>query len=227
MRTESKADGLLAEYGKPENLVDFIVGTGYFNTKDEHDTGFFAQKGKVGEAEIRPLPDLPYTRAYLYELTTQQYVIVPKSRQMTITWLTIAYLVARLITGSNLLIIGQTKREEDAFSLVDRGKFMYDHFPSWIRKARPRIPPPGDSKGELALPGSYSKFWGIPQGADVIRSNTVSIYYGDELDFQPESRASIRAVMPSIIGGGQFIGTSTVELGGVMESLVNGKESES
>jgi hypothetical protein len=215
-QTQLKAEALLEEYGSRDHLVDFILGTGYFHTKDEHDL----------QVKQKPLPDKPYTRAYLDELAHHQYVIVPKSRQMVVTWLTMAYLVARLLTGSNLLIIVQTKKEEDAFSLVDRAKFIYDHLPAWIRTARKRVPSPLDSKGELSLPGTYSKLWGIPQGADVIRSNTVSIYYGDELDFQPESRASIRAVMPSVIGGGQFIGTSTVELGGVMESLVNGKEEE-
>jgi hypothetical protein len=213
---QTKAELLLAEYAEPEHLVEFILGTGYFHTKDEHDL-------KVAK---KPLPDKPYARAYLHELVTEQYVIVPKSRQMVITWLTMGYLVARLLTGSNLLIIAQTKREDDAESLVERAKFLYGHLPAWIRKARPRILPPKDAKGELVLPGSHSKLWGIPQGADVIRSNTVSIYYGDELDFQPESRASIRAAMPSIIGGGQFIGTSTVELGGVMEELINGKDED-
>jgi len=215
-KLQLKAEGMLEDYGKKENLLDFIIGTGYFKTKDEHDL----------QVKSKPLPDKPYAKAYIHELITEQYVIVPKSRQMVITWLTMAYLVARLLTGSNLLIIVQTKKEEDAWSLVDRAKFTYDHLPAWIRKARPRVPAPVDSKGELSLPGTYSKLWGIPQGADVIRSNTVSIYYGDELDFQPESRASIKAAMPSIVGGGQFIGTSTVELGGVMESLVNGKENE-
>ena len=125
-----------------DNLPAFVLDHEWFKTQDEHDPGIMA----------KPLPKKPYCRAYLHELSTSQFVIVPKSRQMTITWLTLAYLLAKALIGHNLLIIVQTKREEDAWSLIGRCKFLYDHTPKWLQSARPRIAGVSESKSHLELP---------------------------------------------------------------------------
>jgi len=210
--TTTDAENLLVKYQK--NIPDFILGHGWFKTKDEHDDRYPA----------KPLPDKPYCWAYLEELCKEQYVLVAKSRQLVVTWLTLAYLVAKVTLFRNLLVIYQTKREDDAFEMIVRCKFLYDHLPVWVKHLRPRIPTPRDVKEKLVIPKTNSFIWALPQGGDIIRSNTVSIYYGDEFDFQPEARKSLRAVMPSIIGGGQFIVTSTPNLGGPMQALIKGED---
>jgi len=211
--TRQDAERLLAKYAKPEHIPEFILGHGWFKSKDEHDL----------TVDAKPLPDKEYCWAYLQKLCTERYVIVAKSRQLVVTWLTLAYLVARVVLHKNLLVVYQTKREPDAHEMLVRCKFMYDNLPVWVKRLRPRIPAPADIKEKLVIPSMGSFIWGLPQGGDIIRSNTVSIYYGDEMDFQPEARKAIRAVMPSIIGGGQFIVTSTPNLGGPMEKLIKGE----
>ncbi|NKB82015.1 MAG: hypothetical protein GKS05_09030 [Nitrospirales bacterium] len=203
------AEAVLKEYA--HDLPEFILGTGWFLTQDEHDSD-----------QIKPIPDQPNLRGYLTELQHERYVLTPKSRQMMVSWVTLAYLLAVVLIRKNQLVIVQTKREDDVKNLLDLGRFMYDHLPKFLQTIRPRVKGPRSSELELKIKATDSRMWGIPQGADVIRSNTVSVLYSDELDFQPEASASIRAAMPSLIGGGQFIATSSPSLEGIMKQLIHG-----
>ena len=206
-----KAEATLQGLGR--DLPSFILDSGYFITKDEHANGL-----------ERPIPNKPYLRHYLHELATEQFVVVVKSRQTMFTWGTLCYLLAVALTRKNQLIICQTKREEDVINvLMSRVYFLYDHLPNWIKTIRPRTSGNKQSASILDLPEQGSRIWGIPQGADVIRSNTVSILFADEVDFQPEAAASVRAATPSLVGGGQGIWVSTPSLTGILGKLVVGE----
>jgi len=194
------------------DLPSFILDTGFFKTKDEH-----RSDGKFA------IPDFEYCRVVLTTVATERLIVIPKSRQVLITWLMACYAVAAALTRKNQLIIYQTKREEDALSFMGRVYFLYDHLPAWLRTIRPRLLPPKENKYKLELPAQHSKIWGIPSGADIIRSNTVSIFISDETNFQPEAKASLRAAGPSLGQTGQGIWISSANLGGVMEQLVAGK----
>jgi len=206
----SEAETYLTELS--EDLPSFILDTGFFKTKDEHRSD--------GEFS---LPDLAYCRIVLETLCKERLVVMPKSRQVLCTWLVGSYLLARALTKRNQLIIMQTKREEDALSFMGRLYFMYDHLPGWIRQIRPRQMPPKENKYKIELPQQHSKIWGIPLGADIIRSNTVSIFFSDEVNFQPEAKQSLRAAGPSLGSKEQGIWISSANLGGLMEQLVAGK----
>lgn len=206
----NESESMLAELA--EDLPSLILDTDFFKTKDEHRS----------DGEF-PIPPLDYCRVVLNILCTERLIVIPKSRQVMITWLVCAYLIARAITRRNQLIVYQTKREEDALSFMSRVYFMYDHLPGWIRQIRPRTLPPKENKYKLELTSQSSKIWGIPSGADIIRSNTVSIFFSDEVNFQPEAKASLRAAGPSLGSKGQGIWVSTANLGGLVEQLVAGK----
>lgn len=194
-----------------DDIPSMILDYGWFVTKDEHNH----------DAKTT-IPNKPHLRLYLTELCNNQFVVVTKSRQIMITWGTLAYLLARALTRRNQLIIVQTKREEDAESLMDRTRHLYDNLPRWLRDIRPRLMPPRQSTMKLEIPKMDSMIWGIPQGADIIRSNTVSILFSDETDFQPEAAASLRAAAPSLVGGGQGIWVSTPTLDGLTRKLIKG-----
>lgn len=208
-----RAEATLEAYSL--DLPTFILDTGFFITKDEHATG-----------PDKPLPDKPYIRTLLRELTTHQFVVLVKSRQILATWTILAYLLARALTRPNQLIIVQTKREDDARNLIGRCYHYYDRLPQWIRAVRPRVHKPLASDYKLELPANKSLIWGIPQGADIIRSNTVSVFFSDECDYQPDALASVRAAVPSLIGGGQGIWVSTPTLDGLLKHLIEGKWSD-
>ena len=211
-----KGELLLASLWSPErDYSELILGSDLFYTKDEHrnDAAYL-------------LPDLPHLRCLLRELweaeQEQVPVLIPKSRQMQMTWGIGAYILARALTRRNQLMILQSKREEDAASLIERISFMYEHFPTWLRVIRKRVTGIKENRFKLEIPGLGNKIWGIPQGADIIRSNTCSVFFSDEIDFQPEARASVRAAMPSIVGGGLAIFVSTAVLEGLLPKMLKG-----
>jgi hypothetical protein len=204
----SVAEDTLQEYAK--DLPGMILDTGWFVTRDEH-----RHDGEY------PFPNHPYQRDYLQELCVNDLVVVTKSRQVMVTWLTLAYILARALTSKHLLAILQTKREDDAIGMADRVKFMYNHLPDFLRRIRPKEGGVRENQSSLELISQDSLVWGVPQGADIIRSHTVSIFYADEVDFQPDAKASLRAAAPSL-DGGQGIWTSSACLGGLTGQLIHG-----
>jgi len=197
------------------DMPDFILGHGLFRTRDEH-------KGD----RVDPLPDKPHLREVIAELWQNRFdgipTIIPKSRQVLITWTVLAYILAICLIYKHQLWVVQSKREEDALALIDRLWFYHGALPQWIRTIRPRVTGVRENRSRLELDTMDNKVWGIPQGPDIVRSHTMSGYFMDELDFQPEARRAIRAGMPSLVGGGQFIGVSSPEHGALMSKLLTG-----
>lgn len=206
----SQAEAELAAW--EQDVPGLILESGWFITKDEH----------RADGEY-PFPAHPYCHHYLSTLCRERLVLVPKSRQVMITWLTAGYLVAQALLRRNLLAIYQTKREDDALAFMERVYFLYNHLPAAIRKIRPKQMPPKENKFRLEIVSHSSKIQGIPSGADVIRSNTVSIFVADEVNFQPEAKASLRAAGPSLGKTGQGIWISSANQGGLIPQLVKGQ----
>lgn len=165
---------------------------------------------------VKPFPDEPALREVLDEIHrgSQQVTCVGKSRQLSVTWLIVAYFVwwARFVPNQLLFI--QSKKEEDAANLVfnkepglARASFIEHNLPWWMRQETK------DSYGIMLFPNG-SKLWGIPQGGDIIRSYTGSGLFSDEAAFQPFARDAYRAakaccrkiVMVSSAEGGSFFG---------------------
>jgi len=198
-----------------EDWPDFLLGHGLFKTRDEHRNDC-----------VEPLPDLPYLRIVMQELwqnrVDQIPTLMPKSRQVMISWAVLTHILGLNLIFKHQLWLVQSKREEDAVALIDRVNFMHDHLPQWIKTIRPRMTGAKENMSKLELPLQDNKIWGIPQGPDIVRSHTMSGLFADELDFQPEARKAIRAAMPSLVGGGQFIGVSSAESGGLMSRLLTG-----
>lgn len=210
MTEENSAEELLKIY--KSNIPDMCLSSGWFLTRDEDDP----------DAEEKPLPDWPYLRHLINEycVCAEKRIpcLIPKSRQLLMTWSWAAYGLARALTWKHKLIVYQTKREEDSVSFMGRVHFLYRHMPPEIRNARKAYL---DNTLKLEIESSDVKFMAIPQGADIIRSNTVSLLFLDELNFQPQARASIRAAIPSLGKNGQLICGSSANAGGMMEQLIN------
>ena len=141
---------------------------------------------------------------------------VEKSRQMMVTWLVCAYLLWRAKYLRHQLILVQSKREEDAANLVfnkepytARISFMEYHLPKHLQTM---TFPKAGSYANLFIPNG-SHIWGIPEGADIIRSNTASVLFNDESAFQPEFGQAYTAAIPAIKGGGQCIMVSSANPG--------------
>ena len=150
---------------------------------------------------------------------------IEKSRQLMVTWVCLAYALWRAKFHEHQLILVQSKREDDAQSLVCKKKdeldasrltFMEFHLPLYMRNVR---------RASMSKCNVYfetgSRVWGIPQGGSIIRSNTSSLLISDEAAFQPEFGEAYRAALPAVRGGGQAIFVSSAEVGD-FQALVEG-----
>ncbi len=160
--------------------------------------------------------DAGHSIEWLHGLWSSGIFAVEKSRQMMVTWLVCAYLLWRAKYLSHQLILVQSKKEEDAANLVfvkephvARISFMEIHLPVHLRSC---TFPKAGTYAHLYFPNG-SHIWGIPQGADVIRSNTPSVWFSDESGYQPEFDLAYTAALPAVKGGGQAILVSSAEPG--------------
>ncbi len=137
-----------------------------------------------------------------------------KSRQVMVTWLCCAWMLWTAKYTPHRLILVQSKREDDAAALVftkdpffARMSFMEYHLPAHLKTL---AFPKAGSYGHLYFPNG-SHVWAIPEGGDIIRSQTPSIVFSDEAAFQPEFGAAVTAALPAIKGWGCFVAVSSAE----------------
>lgn len=173
---------------------EFFIFGGFVRTFDEHD-------------RISPRKEFP-RKKYLYKVLNfihdtkpGDVCAVAKSRQLMVTWIVVAYAVweAKFHPQSRVMI--QTKKADDAWSLVYRDGWYHSRS-SFIERAMPEFLRSRGLKGtigKLAYPEG-SSIWGIPQGPDMFRSYTATLVICDECCFQPEFEAAYKAALPMCKG---------------------------
>lgn len=211
----------------------FVFDSHHVLTKNEHDSA----------NPVAPFPDLGYLRVLLDCLLVSGKIVRPlearyalaadvseeflaasydlgmfmveKSRQIMFTWVTCAYLLWRAKFREHQLLIVQSKREEDAAKLVCWSKqeatearinFMEENLPSYLQTLSTA------TYCHLHFQNG-SHIWAIPEGGEMIRSNTPSVLFSDEAAFQPEFGGAYRAAIPAVEGGGQLICGSSANPG--------------
>jgi len=168
-------------------------------TRDEHDKN----------NPVKRFPDKEYLR-YICDLWYKTpLLLIPKSRQMLITWLISACYLWDTQFGENRLNFFQSKKEEDADRIVQRAWFIYNRQEEWIKKMFPAE----YRYCHLVFPRGGSEIWGVPQGGDQIRSHTASGIFSDEMAFQPDAEDAYTGSLPTIKGGGRFTGVSSANPG--------------
>jgi len=213
-------------------------------TKDEHDLDN-AEKPFPGHLYLHALLDCLLVSGKLVKPKDARYALeaglsrewldtihqsgilfLEKSRQILASWLICAYLLWRAKHRKHQLILAQSKKEDDAANLVynkepfnARISFMESKLPRHLRSC---VFPTNGSKCHIFFPNG-SHIWGIPEGGDIVRSNTASVIFSDEAAFQPEFGSAYTAALPSIKGGGQLIAVSSAEPGEFCD-LVEGLE---
>ena len=183
----------------------------HVQTKDEHDE----------QSPIKLFPKKPYI-PYLFDIFTaklQSIFFIAKSRQIMLTWLCCVYALWLAKAIPHRLIFLQSKKEEDAANLVFSGgrtgknwdvariSFIEKHLPWWLQDEGIE-----SAYGKLLFPNG-SKIWGVPEGADMIRSYTPSLVISDEAAFQPEFGSAYTAMLPVTKQGGCLIAISSANPG--------------
>jgi len=186
---ESKIAALRAIYAKDFKL--YLKNLVY--SLDEH--------SKTGEA-IKRLPDWDYLYELADDLLKYNWIFVLKSRQIMATWLLVAYELWIILFHKGKKVAFQSKKGDDADSLIQRAKIIYDKLPGWKPQA-------DFSYCRIKIPEMYSDGFGIPQGPEQARSYTFSSFFSDEFGFQENREKTFAASKPAVDGGGQFIAITT------------------
>lgn len=167
----------------------------------------WTQDQKDEADSIKRLPRKAYFREIVDSWLAEPLLLIPKSRQMMVTWLLVAInlWLAQFHTDRNVFL--QSKKEKDAFDLLGRMKFIWENQPFFMR------PFCKWTEGEAKFSYLRSMVRAIPQGGDQIRMQTASSILMDEVGFMEEAEEAYTAAKPSIDGGGRITMVSTANPG--------------
>ena len=178
---------------------------------------------------IKPFPDKEYIKILVDLWLKTQLLLVPKSRQMMMSWLFTALYLWDTQFHTARMTFFQSKKAEDADDILKRSKFIWDNEPNFLKryyeggkfyelKCNPQHNGQHVS-GKMMFPQINSEIRAIPEGGDVIRMHVASGILSDEMAFQAEAKNAYTAAKPTISSKGRFTGISTAEHGTFFEDL--------
>jgi len=179
---------------------------------------------------IKTFPDKEYIKILVDIWLKEQLLLVPKSRQMMMSWLfTTLYLWDTIFHEARMTFF-QSKKAEDADDILKRSKFVWDNLPNFLKKYYKqgsfyelKCNPQHNGQHvscKMVFPDINSEIRAIPEGGDVIRMHVASGILSDEMAFQPEAKNAFTACKPTISSKGRFTGVSTAEHGTFFEDMV-------
>lgn len=177
--------------------------TNYVKTKDEHDF----------EIPVKPFPIKPYTKPLIDLFENEQTFYLAKSRQVQATWLFCALALHTIMFFEHRLVLVISKKQDDAFGLIERLRFIYNRLPLWMQSLSPLDRPMRDQPMGNLFIRNGSKVTGLPEGPDQVRMHTASLILLDEAAFQDNLELTIGACNPSLFGGGKSIVFSSMAPG--------------
>lgn len=178
---------------------------GWAFTQDEHD-------------EVSPfkrLPDKDYLRAIAYTWVHEPRLLIPKSRQVMITWLFCCIAAHEHLFRSARRSAFISKKFDDANALLDRVMVVKAQLP----KDRFEVPQVRRVAGLIECAETSSIIQAMSEEARELRSYTFSWIFSDELAFQEQAGEIIRAAMPTIQKD-RFTGVSSVNGEDVFHAMV-------
>lgn len=175
--------------------------------------------------KVRDLADGPddYLRWLTLLFWVETCLLVPKSRQLRVSWWAVAMCLwlAQFYPAQRIAV--QSKKAGDSDKLLSRIQVILEQQP----KVASYIPWPRWKKitnlvtiehGGLA---GISRIEGLPEGADKIRGEAYSLVFVDEAAFQKEAEEAYTAIMPLIELGARYLGISSAKAATYFEAQVN------
>lgn len=143
-----------------------------------------------GVPEPLRFPPKPHLQFVFDRCFRERRLTIDKSRQMTLSWVMMAYCLYWIQFGSHEEVVCQTKKEGDVEALVERAHFMLTSQRYWLR---PEFDYRSGNGGRIIIKDQSGRklnsLQGIPGGAgagDQIRSKNPSRYFLDEAGFVDE-----------------------------------------
>lgn len=135
----------------------------------------------------------------------ERFLLVPKSRQMTCTWLFSALYMWDAMFFPSRLTFFQNKKEDDAEANLKRTYTMHSRLPLWMQEWQPIR----QTYCNLSFPRSRSELRGVPAGAHHVRGFTATGVFEDEMAFTEDVDEVLAAIKPALGKTGKFTGVSS------------------
>ena len=200
----------------------FWLFLNYVYTKDSHDV--------ANAVKLLPVGEKDYLKVVILFMLACDRLLIPKSRQIMMSWLMSAFGVWHAMVGNYRHVVYQTKKEEDGADMVSKGNkapkegrmdFIIQNLPDWLRdpyigsgkgnKVGELIfsTEPYDSGGAM-IPWYGSKIESVPGGEDQIASKTPSCALIDEASYHAAFAAVVGRALPALTKGAPFHAASSV-----------------
>lgn len=142
----------------------------------------------------------PEQRRALAVIDANRLAVILKARQLGMTWLVLGYALWLMLFQPAATVLLFSRRDTEAMYLLseDRLRGMWRRLPAWMRPEVGRA----DSAHEWSLAnGSVARAFPTTAGD----SYTATLAIVDEADLAPDLNRLMRAVKPTIDGGGRMI----------------------
>ena len=149
-------------------------------------------------------PDYDYLREFLAVMQKERLLLVPKSRQMMVTWTVVTYVLWLALFRKSGVYLFISRNERCAVELLDRARFILDHLPPWMQPKRVT-----NSSEEIEFAKLGSRILSLPASPNGPRMYSPTAVFWDEMAFTPFDEQIWTALKPALDSGGQFIGVSS------------------
>ncbi|MCB9357571.1 MAG: hypothetical protein H6505_03270 [Calditrichaeota bacterium] len=151
-----------------------------------------------------PFPEYDYLKHLVDDALRNRYLLVPKSRQMMVTWTMIALFLWRALFQQPGLYLLLSRNERCAEELLERARFILNRLPEFMR---PKLGT--NNKSELEFAGLDSRLISLPATPDGPRMYSPTAVLWDEMAFTPFDTQIWTALKPALSSGGSFVGVSS------------------
>jgi hypothetical protein len=167
------------------------------------DPGYFLDRHvaiyDAGLRERRPFRLWPAQIQTLDTIRDHRLVAILKARQLGLTWLVLGYALWQLLFHPAATVLLFSRRDDEAVDLLrTRLRGMYDRLPRWLKVRSFAV----DNDHEWQM-SNGSRVLAFPTTAG--DSYTATLAVVDEADLVPDLDRLMRAVKPTIDGGGRML----------------------
>lgn len=153
---------------------------------------------------ILHFPPYRFLKNLIEKIHTEQKLVVPKSRQMLVTWTAVSYFVWKALFDGPGLFLFISRSERCAEELIGRALLIIEHLPNWMQ---PRLL--NRSREQIAFEALHTRILSLPATPDAPRMHSPSGVFWDEVAFTPFDSELWTSLQPCLQSGGKFIAVSS------------------
>ena len=159
-------------------------------------------KEKGIDSPYRGFPELDYIRWLFHMMQTSRRLFVPKSREMMVTWVVLAYITWHAQIFPRTRAIVQTQSESKVADLIKGTdipgyvRTLYERQPLWLKRKFPLSKDPDDQQMTRFGWANHSVIQGVPKGEHQVRQYHPTIYFCDEAAHVDDFAGSYGAADP-------------------------------